>query len=555
MDAGLLLAGVSTVVKPPGAPPGKEIEIPPAEAKNEFKDVLKQAEGKSLGEVAETEPNAQPQILDSTKDTNKINPEETNAWPELLGLAVVATRNFLPTDALAAVKVPIHLPRESEALVSMPFAASAENPTAREAIELLNIVAVVSKQNSQPIGAVPEALSSLQSKNSVQILLGSKAEKVRINRATDKPVSAEGQVPQVSSQDLTVDVQISPLPTNLGTNMTGSVRIKQAADKPVSAGGQVPQVLSQDLAVEEQISPLPTNLGANMTGSVRIKQAADKLVSAEGQVPQVSPQDLAVGEQISSLPYDLGANTINKAGSQDASSVAAPEMLPASAKQLNSSEVKTIEGKVSTVETSDWETVAILADTDEGFAQDQQSHSDSHLGGQPQPAQTHFKVVSNEVTQKVEQSMSMSSTERRAVVHQLTQKIEALAVNSVRNEVTVRMEPAELGTVLVQVSRGLGELTASLSATDEKLQRTLHEAKTELAAALTAKTNTTVRVEVISADSTPMGNSADSNRQSSSHRQHGPEPQTKFFQAMNLESTSVPTQRVRVSTGLIDLES
>ncbi len=586
MDAGLLLAGISTVVKPPGAPPGKEIETPPAEAKNEFKDVLKQAEGKSLGEVAETEPNAQPQILDSTKDTNKINPEETNAWPELLGLSVVATRNFLPADALAAVKVPIHLPRESGALVSMPFAASAENPTAREAIELLNIVGVVSKQNSQPTGAVPEALSSLQSKNSVQILLGSKAEQVRINCATDKPVSAEGQVPQVSSQDLIVDVQISPLPSNLGANMTGSVRINQAAeksvsaegqvsqvpsnlganmtgsvrnkqadDKPVSSEGQVPQVLSQDLADEEQISPLPTNLGTKMTGSVRIKQATDKPVSAEGQVPQVSPQDLAVEEQISSLPYDLGPNTTNKAGSQDASSVVAPEMLPASAKQLNSSEVKTIEGKVSTVETSDWETVAILADTDEGFAQDQQSHSDSHLGGQPQPAQTHCKVVSNEVTQKVEQSMSMSSTERRAVVHQLTQKIEALAVNSVRNEVTVRMEPAELGTVLVQVSRGLGELTASLSATDEKLQRTLHEAKTELAAALTAKTNTTVRVEVISADSTPMGNSADSNRQSSSHRQHGPEPQTKFFQAMNLESTSVPTQRVRVSTGLIDLES
>jgi hypothetical protein len=541
MDAGLLLAGISTVVKPPGAPPGKEIETPPAEAKNEFKDVLKQAEGKSLGEVAETEPNAQPQILDSTKDTNKINPEETNAWPELLGLSVVATRNFLPADALAAVKVPIHLPRESGALVSMPFAASAENPTAREAIELLNIVGVVSKQNSQPTGAVPEALSSLQSKNSVQILLGSKAEQVRINRATDKPVSAEGQVPQVSSQDLIFDVQISPLPSNLGANMTGSVRINQAAEKSVSAEGQVSQV--------------PSNLGANMTGSVRNKQAADKPVSAEGQVPQVSPQDLAVEEQISSLPYDLGPNTTNKAGSQDASSVAAPEMLPASAKQLNSSEVKTIEGKVSTVETSDWETVAILADTNEGFAQDQQSHSDSHLGGQPQPAQTHFKVVSNEVTQKVEQSMSMSSTERRAVVHQLTQKIEALAVNSVRNEVTVRMEPAELGTVLVQVSRGLGELTASLSATDEKLQRTLHEAKTELAAALTAKTNTTVRVEVISADSTPMGNSADSNRQSSSHRQHGPEPQTKFFQAMNLESTSVPTQRVRISTGLIDLES
>jgi hypothetical protein len=560
MDAGLLLAGVSTVVKPPGAPPGKEIETPPAEAKNAFKDVLKQAEGKSLGEVAEAEPNAQPQILDSTKDTNKINPEETPAWPELLGLAVVATRNFLPTDAMAAVKVHFHLPKESEALVAMPFSASAENPIAREAIareafELLNIVGVVSKQKSEPSGAVPEALSSLQSKNSVQILLNSKPEPVRINQATDKPFSAGGQVPQVSSQDLTIDVQISPLPSNLGANMTGSVRINQAPDKPVSTGGQVPQVSTQYLAVEEQISPLPSNFGANMTGSVLTNQATDKPVIAESQVPRVSSQNLTVDVQISSLPSDLGANTTNKAGSLDASSVAALVTMPASAKELNASEVKTIEGKVANVETSDWETVAILSDTDEGFTQDQQSHSDSNLGGHPQPSQAEFKVLSNEVTQKVEQSMSMSPTERKAIVHQLTQKIEALAVNSVRNEVTVRMEPAELGTVLVQVSRGMGELTASLSATDEKLQRTLHEAKNELAAALTAKTNSTVRVEIISADSTPMGNSADSNRHSSPQRQHGPEPQTKFFQAMNLESTSIPTQRVRVSTGLIDLES
>jgi hypothetical protein len=73
MDAGLLLAGVSTVVKPPGAPPGKEIETPPAEAKNEFKDVLKQAEGKSLGEVAEAEPNAQPPIDLFNLFTSKIS--------------------------------------------------------------------------------------------------------------------------------------------------------------------------------------------------------------------------------------------------------------------------------------------------------------------------------------------------------------------------------------------------------------------------------------------------------------------------------------------------
>jgi hypothetical protein len=117
------------------------------------------------------------------------------------------------------------------------------------------------------------------------------------------------------------------------------------------------------------------------------------------------------------------------------------------------------------------------------------------------------------------------------------------------------MEPAELGTVMVQVSRGIGEMTASLSASDEKLQNTLHEARNELAAALTAKTNSVVKVEVISADSTPMANSSDGHKQSGSQQQSRQEALTKFYEqkAPVMEKTAAKVTRIKI--GMIDLES
>ncbi len=426
MDAGLLLAGVSTVVKPPGAPPGKDIETPPAKAKNEFKDVLKQAEGKSSGEVAEAEPNAQPQKLDSTEEPTDDKAQASKAWTELLGLAVISSPVTVPTDAMAVVQVSAPLPTE---LISLdPEKASVEadssliSPTVAQVLNVVEISAKQSRLDSAQVQQRPEFQTNL------------------------KPELVQSLPQQTASMIAT--------PSSVATS---------------------------------------TTVGQSLT-----EKNAEKIVGSE------------VVESGGSEGVSVFTDVVAEVTSQ-------PES---------------------------------------GFGGNPKGHSDSNFNGQQQASgQTEVKAVSSETTQKVEQSMAMTPAERKAVVHQLTQKIEALAVNSVRNEVTVRMEPAELGTVLVQVTRGMGELTASLSANNKELQTTLHEAKNELAAALTAKTNATVKVEVISAESTPMGPSNENSRHSSPQNQPRQEALTKFYEARTTEPKVQTTTKPRLSHSLIDLES
>lgn len=438
MDAGLLLAGVSTVVKPPGAPPGKDIETPPAEAKNEFKDVLKQAEGKSSGEVAEAEPNAQPQKLDSTEETSQLQAEPTLDWVSLLSFPLVAPQQVVPTDAMVAVSTP---------------AASLSSPAIPQ-------LAVVSDD-------VQEVLNVVELK-------------------------------------LAENVVVTPTATAPGTSPT----------------------------------PAPTKLVAEPQAKVFQSEeqvSAPELVAVEAPVQKAVVATQATPAAKQPLPV---ADVVPDAVTQSQS--AEPKQASKATKSLESTPAST--------------GIELISDLTSQPTTESETETGSGSAGQHHAAHPEFKLVSEEISQKVEQSAGMTPAERKAVVHQLTQKIEALAVNSVRNEVTIRMEPAELGTVLVQVSRGLGEMTASLSATNEKLHNTLHEARNELAASLTAKVNATVKVEIIAADSTPMNSTANSNQHSSSSHQPRQEAITKFFHNKTSETQPKTTLVARQSSSLIDLE-
>lgn len=454
MDAGLLLAGVSTVVQPPGAPPGKEIETPPAEVQNEFKDVLKQAEGKSSGEVAEAEPNAQPQKLDSKEDATK-EPKENSGWSALMAMTASVPQALASALSTAVVK---------------PEATSAP------------VVHALSE--SPQVGQVPSFSDESLNSEISKVLNVVSVETTRIDPPT-RSVEFPSETLQVN------------------TSSVAPFAIAEAADPSTGSALEEPRSETKATLMSQPGAPteVPKNAGTSgaetaQVGSSNLKVSVDKTIS---------PAEITKTEKTSAEP-EIGTIFVQSTDETESNS---------------SGDAK----------------------------------SDSNFAGQQQQGQPVLKSVSGEPGQKVEQSMAMTPAERKAVVHQLTQKIEALAINSVRNEVTVRMEPAELGTVLVQVSKGISGLTASLCASDQHLQTTLHESKNELAAVLTAKTNSAVRVEVVSADSMPMGTSADSNRQPSPQQQPRQEAVTKFFESKNLESHAMPTQRVRVSTGLIDLES
>lgn len=426
MDAGLLFAGVSSAGKPPESPPGIKESIPP----DEFQKMMERVEGKSSGEVAEAEPNAQPQNLDSTEKLPEETWVDANVLALLVSTAPVVT---LPTAATSVVEnaeadAKVELPALGDELGSLSFSVVSGKVAPAETEEVqsaLNIVSVESKQS--PI--TPNAVVETQTEET-DLLVGESAP------SADEPTVGDS-----------------------------------LAIEPVERQMDMAHALIEAPKKVEEAAPTPkTETEASVTATP---------VSAETA---------------------SGQSGLDKQDSESGSNESEPSMPE----------------------------VAPVASA-------------------PTP-----KPVHADVSKKVENSLGLTSAERKAVVHQLTQKIEQLAVNSVRNEVTVRMEPAELGTVLVQVAKDLNGMTASLSASDDRVQKTLHESRNELAATLTAKAHAPVRVEVIHAESTSMGSSADAQRQS---RQDQPKPQSpKSFDHDTIRKDQPIIRRQRIKTTQLDLE-
>lgn len=435
MDAGLLFAGVSSAGKPPESPPGIKESTPP----DEFQKVMERVEGKSSGEVAEAEPNAQPQNLDSTEKL----PEETWVDANVLALLVSTVPAVpLPTAVPSVVEsveadTKVELPALGDELELPPSEAVSCKVTPAETADVqaaLNIVGVESKQSPMTPKAVVET--------------------------------------QVDEADPLV-AELAPLVDEPKVVMT-TVRSSPAIE-PAERQTEVTHALIEAPKKVDKATPM-------------LKTEAEVETEANVTAAPVSAETASGQSGLDKQDSESGSNE---------SEPSAPEVAP-----------------VASAPTS--------------------------------------KSVDAEVSKKVENSLGLTSAERKAVVHQLTQKIEQLAVNSVRNEVTVRMEPAELGTVLVQVAKDLNGMTASLSASDDRVQKTLHESRNELAATLTAKAHAPVRVEVIHAESMSMGSSTDAQRQS---RQGQPQPQSpKNFDHDTIRKDQPVIRRQRIKTTQLDLE-
>ena len=439
MDAGLLFAGVSSAGKPPESPPGIKESTPP----DEFQKVMEQVEGKSSGEVAEAEPNAQPQNLDSTEKL----PEET--WVDANVLALLVS-------TVPAVSLPTSVPSVVE---NVEVEANVDFPAPDEKLELLP---------SQGCKVAPAETADVQIALNI-VSIESKQSPITTKAVIEAPVE-EFTLPVAKAAPLADDLEVvkptiaAPLTTEpVRSKMEESQAVVEAPSKfeaPKKVGDTAPAT-----KVETEIETEASLAAAPVSGE-----------TASGQ---------------------SGLDKQDSESSSNESEPSTPEVAP-----------------------------VVSAPTS--------------------------RPVHAEVSKKVENSLGLTSAERKAVVHQLTQKIEQLAVNSVRNEVTVRMEPAELGTVLVQVAKDLNGMTASLSASDDRVRKTLHESRNELAATLTAKAHAPVRVEVIQAESTSMGSSTDAQRQS---RQDQPQPQSpKHLDNDTIRKDQPVIRRQRIKTTQLDLE-
>ena len=94
----------------------------------------------------------------------------------------------------------------------------------------------------------------------------------------------------------------------------------------------------------------------------------------------------------------------------------------------------------------------------------------------------------------------LGASERARVVHQIVAKvaahIEGLAVARSREPLTIRLEPADLGRIVVTVARDAAGLSAEMRASDPRVAEALDRHRSELTGALAAKVHLEARVTV-----------------------------------------------------------
>ena len=461
----------------PPTPPGKTPESPPPPG--EFKKTLEQAkkgsetqENKKPGEVAETEPNAQLQKLDSKeKKAGKQTP------------------------------VPVPILVEPTITVSVPVLAVTQIAALQQATTA--VVDTKATPNQDDLKAAP------------------------IGTAKDTSQTPAKEVSAITASS-TTQTQLSSLVASL----TGSAKT---------------------LANFVVASPKADSHGAGLNTIAGAKPASS---DQEQSIPVEVQKDLNIVSVQSTSNQALVAQVAQQTTKEEAIKAPAPGIAH------NDHEVLT-----PTV-------TAVVSNGQGASAHSSMTQGDSNESATPQPKKdkeiesTNVSVQSSAPPQVTSSAPAPSANnalaalDRQKMVQTVAAKIDELSVKSVRNEVRVEMQPPEIGSVVVNVRKGIEGLTATLSASNEPLRQALHDSRNDLASALNNRNVGQVRVEVrgASADTMNMGQPF---KQSLSQQGHQQQQQAKQAAAnlasmrpSSTETSSVTPQPVahRASTTLLDME-
>jgi hypothetical protein len=177
-------------------------------------------------------------------------------------------------------------------------------------------------------------------------------------------------------------------------------------------------------------------------------------------------------------------------------------------------------------------------------------------------------AVQNEQTGRIDNAKGLSPRERAEAVRQVQKGMERINLRNSRESIQIRLEPEQLGSVMIELQRGSEGLTAMLQASNEPLREALHQSRSELAASMAAKGVQDVKVTVQAPTESPNSQSStgNSNQQSNqqgqnqqAREQSRPHAQDNFlrqfsFHSNRLENNSNQFWRKR-STTRLDIES
>ncbi len=305
------------------------------------------------------------------------------------------------------------------------------------------------------------------------------------------------------------------------------------------------QAIAAVVAQTDQVAPTPQSSKTD-TSSQSATQTISKEISGQLNITSVkSTTGAAITQQASTaIKSDVKADAAKPVAKSDA--------------------------KFSLEATSQDSTAQVSKDSSFGRDADGDTQSDSKQDQSSNQTQltfagtTEMKKTSDVDSTNSTGNQQLTTADRQRVVDTLTKRIEELSVRSVRSEVRVEMQPAELGSVVVNVRKGLEGMTATLTASNETLRQALHESRNDLAGTLADRNVGQVRIEVRSAnaDTMNMGQqfSHANSQQSQNHQQQQHRQATANLMAARqstapeTSSTQTAPSPRRTSTTSFDME-
>jgi flagellar hook-length control protein FliK len=163
-------------------------------------------------------------------------------------------------------------------------------------------------------------------------------------------------------------------------------------------------------------------------------------------------------------------------------------------------------------------------------------------------------LVTKSETQPIER---LSHSDRIRVANQTVAQIERMAATSVRNEVRMTLEPADLGSIVIEIKREADVLNAALTASNEQVQDSLKESRNDLAASLRDRGFREVKIEVnASQESNNYSNNNESGRFQQQQQQQNASKSTVFSSVL-LDHAEQEPDSVRYvrANALVDMEA
>jgi flagellar hook-length control protein FliK len=231
------------------------------------------------------------------------------------------------------------------------------------------------------------------------------------------------------------------------------------------------------------------------------------------------------------------------------------ELLPTSGENLGIQPVKSNEQQVAGEVSTD-STIGIDlslgsvggnegGETDLGADSQQQGNSSSQSGLGNGTAEQGNRVTNDGTTDSavtaLNNSRALTTRERTEAVQQVLKNIDRLNLMHSREAVNIRLEPEQLGTVVIEIQKSINGLSANLEASNQPLREALDHSRNELAARLQARGINQIQISVQeTSDSSALNNSTYQQSHSGGHNRQDAKQQPFITYSLPQLNPSMP---------------